>query len=203
MVFSNQILEENEVKATALALPQLYGAFSIVRTDAESRLVKVLGTLGNRDAIKILRSARNGLEARTDTYKELGISVKRYYYRLGRLMDAGLVTKMNNRYELTPLGVTVCNSVETRILWAIENVGSEDRIHIAFMGSPLLPIQATCPCGEITRFDPEEIKEMAEKIERTGFCQAECKCGKILSLGKDEVGRYIQGASSITIGKDL
>ena len=171
--------------------------------EAESKLVKILRTLGNKDAVKILRSARNGLEARTTTYKELGISVKRYYYRLGRLMDAGLVTKMNNRYELTPLGVTVCNSVETRILWAIENVGSEDRIHIPFMGPPLLPILATCSCGEITRLAPEEIKVMAKKIERVGFCQRGWECGRTLTLGKDKVGWYIQGVSSIRIGKDL
>ena len=74
---------------------------------------------------------------------------------------------------------------------------SEDKMHIAFMGPPLLPILATCFCGEVKRFDPEEIKRDEIPLEK------ECKCGKTISLGKDEVGWYIQGASSLRIGKNL
>ena len=46
---------------------------------------------------------------------------------------------------------------------------SEDKMHIAFMGPPLRPILATCFCGEVKRFDPEEIKVMAEKLRGMRF----------------------------------
>lgn len=90
-------------------------------------LAKILGILGNKDAIKILRFAKSGFDSSTDMHKELGLSVKRYYYRLKKLMDADLITKRNNRYELTPLGEIVCDSIEREIVWAIENI---DRLRI-------------------------------------------------------------------------
>lgn len=85
-------------------------------------MAKILRTMGNEDAIKILRSAQRGLHGTTNTHKKLGMSVKRYYYRLDKLMDAGLLIKENERYELTPLGQTICDSMERRIRWAIENI---------------------------------------------------------------------------------
>lgn len=88
----------------------------------ESEASKILRTLGNKDSIKILRFAKNGFDAAIDTHKKLGLSIKRYYYRLERLMDAGLLIKKNDGYELTPLGTIVCDSLERRIFWAIQNI---------------------------------------------------------------------------------
>lgn len=93
----------------------------------EIQLAKILRTLGNQDAIKILRSAKSGFEGTSDAHKTLGLSIKRYYYRLEKLMETGLVTRRNDRYELTPLGTIVCDSMERRVLWAIENI---DRLRI-------------------------------------------------------------------------
>ena len=79
---------------------------------SESEQAKVLAALGNEDAIKILRLARNGFDGRTDTYKMLEIaSAKRYYYRLEKLMQADLLIRTNGRYELTPLGVAFHDSI--------------------------------------------------------------------------------------------
>ena len=91
------------------------------KSTTESQLAKILGTLGNKDAIKILRFAKNGFDSSTNMHEELGLSVKRYYYRLERLIGAGLVTKVNNRYELTPLGAIFADSTE-RGRWGIENI---------------------------------------------------------------------------------
>lgn len=85
-------------------------------------LAKILRTLGNEDAIKILRFARGGFEGRSDAYKSIGLSIKRYYSRLKTLIDVGLVVKNGSRYELTPLGKIVHNSLEGRVLWAISNL---------------------------------------------------------------------------------
>lgn len=72
------------------------------------------------------------------------------------------------------------------------------------MGPPLVPMLARCFCGEDTRFDPEEVGVMAEKIEKDrARLQAKCGCGRTISLGKDEFGWYIQGATSITIGEHV
>ena len=87
----------------------------------ETKMAKILRTLGNRDAIKILQFAKSGFGGSTDAHKKVGLSVKRYYYRLQKLMDVGLVVKTNNRYELTPLGVIVCDAMERGLLWGIEN----------------------------------------------------------------------------------
>jgi len=92
----------------------------VVINTAESKLVKILGTLGNKDAIKILWFAMRGFDSATDAHEKLGMSMKRYYYRLEKLMEADLITKTNNRYELTPLGMIVADSTK-RSHWAIEN----------------------------------------------------------------------------------
>ena len=93
----------------------------MIENTTDSKLAKILGTLGNKDAIKILQSAIRGFNSTTDTHKELGMSLKRYYYRLDKLIETGLITKMNNKYELTPLGMAVANSTK-RSRWAIENI---------------------------------------------------------------------------------
>ena len=92
----------------------------------ESKLAEILRTLSNKDAIKIVRFAKSGFDSTSDAHKRLGLSVKRYYYRLQKLMDADLVTKMNDKYELTPLGKIACD-LERRVSWAIENM---DQIQI-------------------------------------------------------------------------
>ena len=94
----------------------------LLRSTTESKLAEMLGTLSNTDAIKILRFAKSGFEGTTDAHKRLGLSVKRYYYRLQRLVDAGLIRKFSNRYELTALGEVVWDTLERRMLWAIKNV---------------------------------------------------------------------------------
>jgi len=92
----------------------------VVGNTAESKLTKILGTLGNKDAVKILWFAMRGFDSTTDAHKKLGMSVKRYYYRLEKLMESDLIIKTNNRYELTPLGMIVADSTK-RNYWAIEN----------------------------------------------------------------------------------
>lgn len=94
----------------------------MLKSATESEMAKILRTLGNKDAIKILRFAKNGFDSSTDAYKKLGLSVKRYYYRLESLMNASLITKTNNGYELTPLGRIVYDSIEGRLVWAIEHI---------------------------------------------------------------------------------
>jgi len=99
----------------------------MLKSATEAELAKTLGVLGNRDAIKILRFARNGFDASSDAHKKLGLSVKRYYYRLDKLVESGLIIRENERYELTPLGEIVYDSMERKVLWAIENI---DQLHL-------------------------------------------------------------------------
>jgi len=85
-------------------------------------LAKILRALGNEGAIKILKSASGGFDGRSDIHKSMGLSIKRYYSRLKTLIDVGLVVKNGSRYELTPLGKIVHNSLESRLLWAMSNL---------------------------------------------------------------------------------
>ena len=89
---------------------------------ATSDLAEILRALSDEDAINILRFAKSGFEGTTDVHKRLGLSAKRYYYRLRKLMDAGIIVKRDNRYELTSLGVMLCDCLERNFLWAIENI---------------------------------------------------------------------------------
>ena len=80
----------------------------------------------------------------------------------------------------------------------------EDKIHVAFMGPPLLSMLAECFCGEITRFDPEDLKLEAGRIERDRVpLERKCECGGTIELGKDDAGWYLQGITSVMMGKNL
>ena len=87
-----------------------------------AELARILKTLGNEDAIKILLFAKSGFESKSDVYTRLGMSIKRYYSRLTTLIKANLVVKRSNRYELTPLGRIVCDFLEGRVGWALANL---------------------------------------------------------------------------------
>ena len=89
---------------------------------ATFKLAEILRVLGSEDAINILRFAKSGFEGTTDVHKRLGLSAKRYYSRLGKLMDAGIIVKTDNRYEATSLGLMLCDYLERNFLWAIENI---------------------------------------------------------------------------------
>jgi DNA-binding HxlR family transcriptional regulator len=95
----------------------------MLKSSTESKLSKILRTLGSKDSIRILRFAKIGFEGTSDAHKRLGLSVKQYYYRLEKLMDAGLVLRKNEKYELTPFGAIVCDFLEKGLFWAIENTG--------------------------------------------------------------------------------
>ena len=89
---------------------------------ATFKLAEILRALGDEDAINILRFAKKGFEGTTDVHKRLGLSAKRYYYRLRKFIDAGIIVKTENRYELTSLGVMFCDYLQKNFLWAIENM---------------------------------------------------------------------------------
>lgn len=66
---------------------------------------KVFSSLSSPDALKIFELCETGIYSSTDAIKELGLTQKRYYIRLGKLIDAGLVGKKKDGvYGLTILG---------------------------------------------------------------------------------------------------
>ena len=58
--------------------------------------VEILSSLANIDSLKIFLACHEGIESSTRTIEEIGLTQKRYYTWLKRLIDAGLVEPMNN-----------------------------------------------------------------------------------------------------------
>jgi len=67
-------------------------------------LEKIVSAGSNIDALKIFYAAKDGIESSTQIIKELGLTQKRYYTNLKRLIDVGLVEKTDGKYMHTTLG---------------------------------------------------------------------------------------------------
>ena len=75
-------------------------------------LEKILSAGSNVDALKIFYAAKDGIESSTQTIKELGLTQKRYYTNLKRLIDVGLVEKRDGKYTHTTLGKIAYQLIE-------------------------------------------------------------------------------------------
>jgi len=67
-------------------------------------IVELLSSLTSPDSLKIFMKTEKGILSSTRAIKELGLTQKRYYVWLKRLIDAGSVEKKNGRYQQTLLG---------------------------------------------------------------------------------------------------
>lgn len=74
---------------------------------AREHLLAILETLSNKDAFEIFGLAADGIYARTDVLDEYHFTRKRYYVRLKRLLELGLVQKDSRKYVHTSLGRVV------------------------------------------------------------------------------------------------
>ena len=73
--------------------------------------VKILSSLASTDALKIFLECEKGIENSAKAIKELGLTQKRYYTWIKRLIDAGLVEKAEGLYRHTFLGRIIHGSV--------------------------------------------------------------------------------------------
>jgi DNA-binding transcriptional ArsR family regulator len=67
-------------------------------------IVELLSALSSPDSLKIFMKTEKGIINSTRAIRELGLTQKRYYVWLKRLIDAGLVEKKHGRYRHTLLG---------------------------------------------------------------------------------------------------
>jgi len=58
--------------------------------EALQHLEKIFSAGSSIDALKIFYAAKDGIESSTQTIKKLGLTQKRYYTNLKRLIDVGL-----------------------------------------------------------------------------------------------------------------
>ncbi len=77
-------------------------------------IVELLSSLTSPDSLKIFMETEKGILSSTRAIKELGLTQKRYYVWLKRLIDVGLVEKKNGRYQQTLLG-RVCMKLGTSL----------------------------------------------------------------------------------------
>jgi hypothetical protein len=78
------------------------------QTKAFAEMENVFSAAANIDAIKIFYTAKTGISNSTQAINELGLTQKRYYTHLKRLIDAGLVEKTDGIYQHTTLGKISC-----------------------------------------------------------------------------------------------
>jgi len=103
--------------------------------DAEG-LVKLFKVLSRPDALEVFLLAGNGIENSTFAIRELNISQKKYYTRLGELVDIGFISKTEGTYRQTPFGSMICD----RFLPAMRRAyNARDRMGLIakFKGTPI------------------------------------------------------------------
>jgi len=89
--------------------------------------VEILSSLANSDSLRIFLACHEGIESSTKTIEEIGLTQKRYYTWLKRLIDAGLVEKRENAYAQTMLG-KFCYRLGTALSNAVER---RDQLELA------------------------------------------------------------------------
>jgi predicted transcriptional regulator len=89
------------------------------RQSARERLLSILAALSNKDSFEIFMLAASGIDATTDVLREHQFSRKRYYVRLKKLSDLGLIHKESKRYRHTILGGKVYESLVRTLAEAV------------------------------------------------------------------------------------
>ncbi len=74
---------------------------------SETFVREIYSALSNTDSYRIFRLASDGIDASSEVLEEQSFSKKRYYVRLRKLIQLGLVRKDNGRYIHTNLGKLV------------------------------------------------------------------------------------------------
>jgi predicted transcriptional regulator len=92
-----------------------------------SVISSVLAALAHEDSLKLFIAADAGITQSTQTIKALGLTPKRYYTRLRKLMRVGLIERRDIGYYLTTLG-KVCHSLGEGLHHAVTH---HDRLELA------------------------------------------------------------------------
>ena len=88
--------------------------------------VKLLSILSRQDNLNIFIFANNnnnrGLEAKSSTFRKLGLSRRVYYTRLKQLINAGLIEKSDHVYRHTTLGNIIYKNHILTIMKHLKNI---------------------------------------------------------------------------------
>lgn len=113
--------EERQHKRQELVEPKL---------QIKERVQAIYSVLSKRDSFEIFCRADQGIDARTKSWQEQGLSKKRYYVRLRGLVHLGLVEKDGGKYKQTPLGRIVfenqVRSLESTLEEVVETKDPEE-----------------------------------------------------------------------------
>jgi len=74
------------------------------QSKAFADLEELFSAAASIDAIKIFYAAKDGIKSSTQAIRELDLTQKKYYTNLKRLIDTGLVERVNGAYKHTTLG---------------------------------------------------------------------------------------------------
>jgi len=92
-------------------MPSMMPPIEINQVKKENSLVKgfveleaLFSAAASIDAIKIFYAAKDGIKSSTQTIIELDLTQKKYYTNLKKLIDTGLVERVNGAYKHTTLG---------------------------------------------------------------------------------------------------
>jgi predicted transcriptional regulator len=86
------------------------------------QLKKILALFSNEDSLKIFLNAKDGLVASSITCIKMNIHPKTYYSKLKKLMDFGLIEKINGKYIHTTFGNIVYQKIFLLLLEHIPKI---------------------------------------------------------------------------------
>ena len=92
--------------------PPLIQDKGVLQDETLKHLEKIFSAASSIDALKIFFAAKDGIESSTQIMRRLGLTQKRYYTNLKRLIDVGLVEKIEGKYTHTTLGKIACQLTE-------------------------------------------------------------------------------------------
>lgn len=97
------------------------------RARAFEEMAKLFSAAANSDALKIFYAAERGITNSTRAIKEMGLTQKRYYTHLKRLIDVGLIEKVDGAYRHTTLG-KICYKMAEALSNTLSHRGRLDLI---------------------------------------------------------------------------
>lgn len=96
-----------------------------IASEAVRLLAKDMSVLSHPDCIALMFLCAKGHESFSNTYDLLGMSYKRYYVAIGKLLDSGYITKVVTAYKLTHKGVLALERLTDALADVSEGNGFE------------------------------------------------------------------------------
>ncbi len=156
-----------------------------------NRMASILSALASVASLKIFYEAKDGITSSTEIIKRTGLTQRRYYLRLNRLLETGLLQKRGNMYVHTTLG-RLFYELSRILMKAIrysDRLGLIDKIRVT---TSLLPEEKEEVIRAISKSSPADLADLLDgdiKISKviTDPKESISMMGKLIDKAEREV----------------